>query len=267
VAAGVPWIGFPTTAVPVLYVNLELQAFAFRERRQQIQEHKLSAMRKLPLFSWHLRGYGVTLFTIRERLLRFCQQEGIGLIIFDPTYKLNQHGEENCAEPVGRLLNDYEQVGREADASVVFGHHFAKGDASAKHSIDRASGSGVWARDPDAIMMLTPHQEEDCMVMEMHLRNFPQQPAFVLRWAYPCWQRAPEADPAALMGAKGGKGQAGRTAALTLEQLDAFLAIPSLKDLSKTELANLAAKVFAVAPRTIWRRLKDLDKVRYTDDH
>jgi hypothetical protein len=49
-------------------------------------------------------------FTIRERLLRFCQQEGIGLIIFDPTYKLNQHGEENCAEPVGRLLTDFEQV-------------------------------------------------------------------------------------------------------------------------------------------------------------
>jgi hypothetical protein len=259
VAAGVPWIGFPTSAVPVLYVNLELQAFTFRERRQQIQEHKLSAMRKLPLFSWHLRGYGVTLFTIRERLLRFCQQEGIGLIIFDPTYKLNQHGEENCAEPVGRLLNDFEQVGREAEASVVFGHHFAKGDASAKHSIDRASGSGVWARDPDAILMLSPHQEEDCMVMEMHLRNFPQQPAFVLRWAYPCWQRAPEADPAALKGAKGGKGEAGRPAAITPEQVAAFKALPGLEKVSKTELANLAAKVLGVTPRTIWRRLKELE--------
>jgi hypothetical protein len=30
--------------------------------------------------------------------------------IFDPTYKLNQHGEENSAEPVGRLLSDFERV-------------------------------------------------------------------------------------------------------------------------------------------------------------
>jgi hypothetical protein len=261
VAAGVNWIGFATTHVPVLYVNLELQAFAFRERRKQIQEFKLSANGKLPLFSWHLRGYGVSLFTIRERLLRFCQQEGIGLIIFDPTYKLNQHGEENSAEPVGRLLNDFEQVGREAEATVVFAHHFAKGDASAKHSIDRASGSGVWARDPDAIMMLSPHQEENCMVIEMHLRNFPQQPPFVVRWDYPCWDRAPDLDPEALKGAKGGKGTAGRPAAITPGQLAAFLAIPGLQGLPKTELANLAAKVFEVNPRTVWRRLKELEQV------
>jgi len=258
VAAGVPWLGFPTTAVPVLYVNLELQAFAFRDRRRQIQEVKLSLSQKLPLFSWHLRGYGVSLFTIRERLLRFCQQEGIGLIIFDPTYKLNQHGEENSAEPVGRLLNDFEQVGREAEATVVFAHHFAKGDASAKHSIDRASGSGVWARDPDAIMMLSPHQEENCMVIEMHLRNFRQQPPFVVRWDYPCWQRAPDLDPEALKGAKSGKGTAGRPAAISPDQLAAFLAIPGIQDLSKTDQASVAGKVMAVSSSTIWRRLKEL---------
>ncbi len=259
VAAGVPWLGFPTTVVPVLYVNLELQGFAFRDRRREIQTVKLSTLKKLPLFSWHLRGYGVTLFTIRERLLRFCLQEGIGLIIFDPTYKLNQHGEENAAESVGRLLNDFEQVGREADSSVVFGHHFAKGDASAKNSIDRASGSGVWARDPDAILMLSPHQEEGCMVVEMHLRNFPQQPAFVIRWEYPCWQRAPEADPAALKGAKASKGQVGRQPAITREQLAALMSIPGLEGhvKSKTDLANLAAKVFGVTPRTVWRRFQE----------
>ena len=260
VAAGVPWLGFPTTPVPVLYVNLELQPFAFRDRRREIQAVKLSHQRALPLFSWHLRGYGVTLFTIRERLLRFCQQEGIGLIIFDPTYKLNQHGEENAAEPVGRLLNDFEQVGRQTESSVVFGHHFAKGDASAKHSIDRASGSGVWARDPDAILMVSPHQEEDCVVVEMHLRNFAPQPSFVLRWQYPCWQRAPEEDPEALKGAKQGRGQPGRQLAITHDQLAAFMGVPGLEALSKTDLVNLAGKVMGVSSSTVWRRFKELEK-------
>ncbi|MCZ7637650.1 MAG: helicase RepA family protein [Verrucomicrobia bacterium] len=259
VAAGVPWLGFPTTPVPVLYVNLELQPFAFRDRRREIQAVKLSHQRALPLFSWHLRGYGVTLFTIRERLLRFCQQEGIGLIIFDPTYKLNQHGEENAAEPVGRLLNDFEQVGRQTESSVVFGHHFAKGDASAKHSIDRASGSGVWARDPDAILMVSPHQEEDCVVVEMHLRNFAPQPSFVLRWQYPCWQRAPEEDPEALKGAKANKGPTGRQSAVSPEQLAAFMGIPGLETLSKTELATPGREGPRSDLPTIWRKFKELE--------
>ena len=107
-------------------------------------------------------------------------------------------------------------------------------------------------------MMLSPHQEENCMVIEMHLRNFPQHPALGLRWAYPCWQRAPEVDPTALMGAKRGKGQAGRPAAITPEQLAAFLAIPGLQDLSKTDLANLAGKVMGVSSSTSRRRLKEL---------
>ena len=198
VASGVGWLGIPTTQVPVLYVNLELQNFAFRHRRQEIEKVKLSgAVDDYPLWSWHLRGYGVTLPLIRGRLLRHCEQEGIGLIILDPTYKLNHLAQENAAEDVGRLLNEFEQVGREADATVVFCHHFAKGTAAEKQSIDRASGSGVWARDPDAIITLSPHQEDEQMIVEMHLRNFAPIAPFVVRWQYPVWERALEADPTA----------------------------------------------------------------------
>ncbi|MBE7504305.1 MAG: AAA family ATPase [Verrucomicrobiales bacterium] len=61
VAAGVPWLGFPTTKCPVLYVNIELQSFAFRDRRRAIAQIKLTRQDGLPLWSWHLRGYGVSL--------------------------------------------------------------------------------------------------------------------------------------------------------------------------------------------------------------
>ena len=198
VASGVGWLGIPTTQVPVLYVNLELQDFAYRKRREEIEKVKLSgAVGDYPLFGWHLRGYGVNLPVIRGQLLRHCETEGIGLIILDPTYKLNHHGEENAADDVGRLMNEFEQVGREANATVVFCHHFAKGIAADKNSIDRVSGSGVWARDPDAIMMFSPHEEEDCMIVETHLRNFPAIGPFVVRWCYPVWERDLTADPTA----------------------------------------------------------------------
>lgn len=39
--------------------------------------------------------------------------------------------------------------------SVIFVAHFAKGNSNKKEVIDRISGSGVFARDPDTIMMMT----------------------------------------------------------------------------------------------------------------
>ena len=48
--------------------------------------------------------------------------------------------------------------------------HFAKGNASAKGTIDRISGSGVFARDPDSLVVFTRHEEEGAFVVEM-VRN------------------------------------------------------------------------------------------------
>src|SRR3954470_23651854 len=38
--------------------------------------------------------------------------------------------------------------------------HFAKGNAAAKETIDRISGSGVFARDPDSLITFTKHEEQ-----------------------------------------------------------------------------------------------------------
>jgi len=40
------------------------------------------------------------------------------------------------------------------DAASVFGAHFSKGNQAGKESIDRISGSGVFARDPDTILVI-----------------------------------------------------------------------------------------------------------------
>ena len=41
-------------------------------------------------------------------------------------------------------------------SSVIFTHHHAKGPSGGKASIDRGSGSGVFGRDPDAILDVSP---------------------------------------------------------------------------------------------------------------
>jgi hypothetical protein len=60
------------------------------------------------------------------------------------------------------------------------------------------SGAGAWARDPDSILILTPHEEEGCFTVSTVLRNLPMVDEFVLAWDFPLMRLAPELNPDAL---------------------------------------------------------------------
>lgn len=62
----------------------------------------------------------------------------------------------------------------------------------------RLSGAGAWARDPDTIIVLTPHEEPDHFTVTSILRNLPQLPEFVVGWDYPLMTVASELNPEAL---------------------------------------------------------------------
>ena len=64
--------------------------------------------------------------------------------------------------------------------------------------MDRISGSGVMARDPDAIVTFTQHEEENCFVMESSLREFAPVPATVFEWACPVLNPRDDLDSAKL---------------------------------------------------------------------
>jgi hypothetical protein len=64
--------------------------------------------------------------------------------------------------------------------------------------MDRMSGAGAWARDPDSIVVLTPHEEENCFTVSSILRNLPQLPEFVVQWDYPLMRVASDLNPEAL---------------------------------------------------------------------
>ena len=99
---------------------------------------------------------------------------------------------------MARLLNALEMLAAETGAAVCYGAHYAKGNAAGKDAIDRVSGSGVFARDPDSLLNFTRHEEPEAFTVEARLRNFKPVEPFVVRWLFPLMRRAEELDPARL---------------------------------------------------------------------
>ena len=135
---------------------------------------------------------------LRPKLEEKIARHRFGLIILDPAYKVLGDRDENANGEIANLMNELETLARNSGAAIVIAHHFAKGDSTAKNAIDRMSGAGAWARDPDSIMVLTPHEEPDCYTVTSILRNLPHLPEFVVQWDYPVMKIASDLNPDAL---------------------------------------------------------------------
>ena len=122
---------------------------------------------------------------LRPPIEKAISEHDFSLIIFDPAYKLLGGRSENDAGEMANLMNEFEALAVQSGSAVGLAHHFSKGSQAGKFAIDRMSGSGVLARDPDAIITLTDHEEEDAYICETTLRAFPALPAFGLRWGFP----------------------------------------------------------------------------------
>lgn len=199
VATGNDWLGFATTKAPVIYLNFELSEHSFQRRLAAI----CAATNVAPpanLHSFNLRGKVSTMKVLAVELPRLIKLLGAGLVILDPWYKISaQSGaDENNNKDQGHLLAEAERIVTANGAALVLGHHFAKGDASAKNSIDRAAGAGAMARWGDVIATLSEHEEQEAMTLELHLRDFAPVAPIVLRWEQPLWRRDDNLDPAKL---------------------------------------------------------------------
>ncbi len=206
IADGRPWLGYETTQTPGIYVNLELQPFAVAQRIKQINSAR-GGMPASELHFLNLRGHRVTDVKLIGQLPAMIKERGAGFVMIDPHYKIqsDQSREENSNTDQGRLLADLESICLEGNCALVLAHHFAKGDASTKSAIDRAAGAGAFARWPDAVITITPHQEKDAMTFEFQLRNFAPIEPFVARWEYPRWVRDASLNAADLQTRAGAK--------------------------------------------------------------
>ncbi|MHC1762936.1 MAG: AAA family ATPase [Verrucomicrobiia bacterium] len=197
VATGTPWLGFDTTPGKVLYVNLEIQPSFFRYRIEQVGKAKNVEIRD-NLELWNLRGFLNDYRCLLPRIEQRIAELGHALVILDPTYKMLGTADENKATDVAALLNTIEHLAVTTGSAVAMAGHFAKGNAASKETLDRISGSGVFARDPDSLLIFTPHEEDAAFTVESVLRNFPPVEPFVVKWRWPCFQREESLDPANL---------------------------------------------------------------------
>jgi hypothetical protein len=113
-------------------------------------------------------------------------------------YKLLGDKDENSARDMAALMFDLERIAAENNASVIFGHHYPKGSSANKDPLDRLAGSGVFGRDLDTVMTLTPHREECCYTADFILRNHKPVDPTVLRWQYPLFHLDETLDPTKL---------------------------------------------------------------------
>lgn len=194
VATGQPWWGFETTQSKVLYVNLELPDWSFKERIDAITAARPEMMNLKNFDVWNLRGHAVSFEKMRPAIVERIK-DGYGLIIIDPIYKVYGGRDENSAGEMGELLNEIESLAVKTKAAVVFGAHFSKGNQAGKESIDRISGSGVFARDPDSILAMTKHEQEDTFTVDATLRNLMPIPAFCVQRVHPLMERNDNIDP------------------------------------------------------------------------
>lgn len=195
VAAGVPWWGFNTTQGRVLYMNFEIQDVFFRDRVFEVMEAKDCGADAGQLMYWGLRGKAADLRQLMPEMIESLRDDDISLIVFDPIYKGLGDRDENRAGDIASLLNEIEKLAVETGAAVAFGHHFSKGNQSGKESIDRMGGSGVFARDPDTIMTMTRHTEDDAFTVDAVLRNFAPVEPFVVVRRHPLMIRDDGLDP------------------------------------------------------------------------
>lgn len=150
IANGSSWLGHHCKSGKVLYINLEVDGASFLHRVKDVSSSLRQTVGK-NLDIWNLRGENTAIDKLAPRLIRRAKNKGYAAIILDPLYKVNQ-GDENSASEMAKFFNQLDYIGKELKASIICCHHHSKGAQGAKASMDRSSGSGVFARDPDAIL-------------------------------------------------------------------------------------------------------------------
>lgn len=154
IAEGKKWLGFQCAKGKVLYINLELDRASCLHRFADVYKdlgYKPDNLKNIDI--WNLRGKAVPMDMLAPKLIRRSEKKGYTAIILDPIYKVIT-GDENSADQMAKFCNQFDKICTELHSAVIYCHHHSKGSQGGKRSMDRASGSGVFARDPDALLDL-----------------------------------------------------------------------------------------------------------------
>ncbi|MCM3179726.1 AAA family ATPase [Cytobacillus horneckiae] len=165
-AEGAKWLGWQCAKGQVLYVNLELDRPSALHRFKDVYGALGIEPKNINNIDiWNLRGKSVPMDKLAPKLIRRAQKKGYIAVIIDPIYKVLT-GDENSADQMAHFTNQFDKIATELGSSVIYCHHHSKGTQGGKKSMDRASGSGVFARDPDALIDLVELDLTDALIKQ-----------------------------------------------------------------------------------------------------
>lgn len=167
IAEGKKWLKWDCAQGKVLYVNLELDRASCLHRFKDVYTAMgIEQPRYLQNIDiWNLRGKSIPMDKLAPKLIRRAAKKDYVAIIIDPIYKVIT-GDENSADQMANFCNQFDKVCTELGCAVIYCHHHSKGSQGGKKSMDRASGSGVFARDPDALLDLIELEPTEALMQQ-----------------------------------------------------------------------------------------------------
>jgi hypothetical protein len=167
IAEGRKWLGWQCAKGRVLYVNLELdRASCLHRFRDVYTAMQIPPVNLGSIDVWNLRGVTEPMDKLAPKLIRRARRGGYIAVIIDPIYKVIT-GDENSADQMAHFCNQFDKVCTQLGCAVIYCHHHSKGAQGSKRSMDRASGSGVFARDPDALLDMVELDLTENIVKQM----------------------------------------------------------------------------------------------------
>ena len=155
IARGGMWLKWKCAKGKVLILNMEMDSpsaiHRFFDIFRVVAPEAYEARENI--FVWHLRAKTRPLDQLVPKMIRRFAKHKLDAIIIDPIYKVSM-GDESDAEAMMHFGTTIDILAEKLDAAVIYCHHHSKGSQGQKHAIDRASGSGVLQRDPDAVLDL-----------------------------------------------------------------------------------------------------------------
>lgn len=166
IAEGRKWLDWQCTKGRVMYVNLELDRASCLHRFRDVYEAMgIQPSNLSNIDIWNLRGKSVPMDKLAPKLIRRAAKKDYIAIVIDPIYKVIT-GDENSADQMANFCNQFDKVCTELGCAVIYCHHHSKGSQGGKKSMDRASGSGVFARDPDALLDLIELEPTEALMKQ-----------------------------------------------------------------------------------------------------
>ena len=200
-ASGRDWLGiYPTSPGKVLLIDNELHRETVTDRIA-----KVSAARGVPFTEFEnrlhiecLRGRLVDIDAMGDYFCRFPPGQ-FQVVILDSLYRMLPAGiDENDNAAMCQVYNSIDRYADWLGASFALVHHSSKGNQTGKSVTDVGSGAGSISRAADTHLILRPHQEPNCAVVEAAVRSWPPIEPRVLRWSFPVWIPDDNLDPSLL---------------------------------------------------------------------